>query len=960
LASSEGSAGARGPRAFFIPLFRPFADDLAEGLLGQSADPLDLARTWVLLPGRRAARTLADAFVRRSEGRALLLPRLVPVGDLEDDPASLVDGLDPGPPEIEPLARRVALARLLAANRGLAAPQALAHAAELAAALDTLAIEGVPAAALADALPGADLEGHWRHNAEVLRLLWQAWPAVLAERGRADPALRRNRLLDELAARWAQAPPAHAVVMAGFSAAPPAVARLAGTVARLPRGCLILSGFEAGLDAGDRARIAKTEIHIGHAVARLLEGARIAPGEVRSWPHRAPELAGSSPARAEKVARALAPAGFAAPRAPAPLEGVRMVEAATVGEEALVIAIAMRQVVKRPGTTAALVTPDRALARRVAVQLGRFGIDLDDSAGEPLAATLPGSLFLAIAEAAAERFAPVALLALLQHPLVAAGDGRLGWLNRVRELDRRGLRGLRPAPGLGGVTARLGPPGPLRDWWVETVTPMLAPAEAPLTHAAAVVAAVREVAGTLAGPALWEHEAGRALAQLLDGLDGARADLVGLPLEPPHWPALLAGLMADVTVRPAWRRHPQLMILGPLEARLQQADLMIAAGLDEGVWPGVPAPDPFLPPALRRALGLPGPAVRTGLAGLDLAGVLGAREVLLTRSLSRRSAPAVASRFWQRLVAANGGLADTGALSPSRAALLAAARGLDRPQIPILLPRPEPAPQPAARPRTIRVTDVAQLRADPFSFYARRILKLEPLDPLDADPTAGDRGSAAHRILERWLAAPSLRPEDIAGLVDAELARLGDRPDLAALWRPRVLRAVEWAVGEIARDDGWAPIAAEAEGRLERQGIALVGRADRVDEGEEGFRITDYKTGSLPRVADVEALWDCQLALLAAMAEAGAMEGVPAGPVVALDYWRLGGGRKPGEARPALGRSRDAARLAAYKAAALAEFDQLARAFLLGSRPFTAKLHQVHGRRFRTYDLLARVAEWRR
>ena len=940
---------------------------------------MQLARVLVLLPSRRAERALTEAFVRLSDGKALLLPRMAPAGDIDADEAlgsfaDSLDGVADIAPEMPARARRLALAKLLARGRGLPGAEALVLAGQLAIALDTLEIEGKTTLDVREAVPAAMLEEHWRVNAELLDALLHGWPDVLAARGRMDGAARRNRLLALLADRWSRTPPDHPVVLAGFASAPPAVARLARVVARLPRAMLVLPGLDSAIDADTWALIGGgIETHPQFGMARLLAIAGLSPQEADIWP-AAPGVEGSSPARGQLVARAMIPATLsgarAEPASAAALSGLRMVEAASPAEEALAIAIALRQVVERPGRSAALVTPDRSLARRVTVQLKRFGIDIDDSAGVALGDTLPGSLLIAIATAAGERFAPVPLLALLQHPLVRAGERRLPWLNAVRALDLLALRGLRPAPGLDGIARRLKTARPadkarasvVHDWWAAEVVPTLAALQPVASDGWALVQTIRTVAEALAGPAIWSGDSGRALAQFLDGLGECEADLSALPVGADDAAAVLSALMRGETVRPRWRRHPQLAIWGPLEARLQSADLLIMGGLNEGVWPGTPAPDPFLAPAIRRALGLPGLARRTGMQAHDFAMGLGVPEVLLTRSARESGAPSVPSRFWQRLEASAGSRPDSGDLAPSGAALLQAARSLCR-SAHVRFDRPAPSPPAADRPRKLSVTEVSGLKADPFAFYARHMLKLKPLDPRDAEPTGGDRGTVVHRIMERWLNGDQARmPLD--ALVDEEMAKLGDRPELAALWRPRVMRMANFVLQTLASEADWTPFAIERRGALERFGVTLTGQADRIDRSRSSdgpcarLRIVDYKTGALPSVKDVAGLWQTQLALLAFLAEEGGFPDVPQGDVVKLDYMHLSGGSKPGSVRPGLGQKATLQELADHKDKAVADYRDLVGRYLLGDSPFTAKQNMVHGRRYQDYDLLARVAEW--
>ncbi len=970
-------AGAERARLFTIAPWRPFADDLAAGLLAEYPQPLALSRVLLLLPTRRSIRAILDAFLRESEGRALLLPRMVAAGDLDSMDGGSLDG---GPlfgtlsgeaelrPALAPRGKRLALARLLAAG-GRNAAEALALGQRLGDALDTLEIEGKSAADLADAVPDGDLQQHWRKNAEILALMQRQWPALLEARGLMDATHRRNLQFEALAARWRHSPPAHPVLMAGFAAAPPAVARLAHQVARLPQGRLLLPGLDLAMPEEAAALLAPDaegralETHPQFGMHALLRAAGLAAGEALPWPHRSAR-AGGHEARSALISRSMRPAGFdLRPTTPSgdSTSGLRMIEAANPAEEALLIALAMRQVVERPGLTAALVTPDRALARRVAVQLSRFAIEIDDSAGTPLDATAPGSLLVALATAAGERFAPVALLALLQHPLALAGEGRLPWLARVRALDLHALRGIRPGPGLAGVARRLHRaevPAELRDWWAEQATPLFAALDPLPQTAEHLLDSLRRVAEALVGGQLWAGDSGRALARFFDSIEESRADLARLPVTAGDAAPFVAGLLREETVRPRWSLHPQLHIWGPLEARLQTADLMILGGLNEGVWPAMPAPDPFLAPAIRRALGLPGLARRTGLQAQDFVAALGGREALLTRSSRAGSAPSIPSRFWQRLAAAAGGLADSGDLLPASAALLAAARALDRPDSTPPPARPAPAPPVAARPKKISVTDVAMLKADPFSFYAKRILRLAPLEAHDAEPTAGERGQAVHSILEKLLAEGLPPPPRPRQLIDRELRDLGDRPELAALWRPRVERMVEWAVAAIAADREWQPVAFERQAKMDLGGVTLIGRIDRLDRSGPRLRVVDYKTGAVPKVGDVESLYQTQLALLALLTHAGCFGDFGDARVAELCYWGLSGGVAPGKIQRALGARATEADTAAHIEAARADFLELAGRFLRGDRPFEAKLNMVYGRRFRDYDHLARVAEW--
>src|SRR5207247_10922809 len=117
----------------------------------------------------------------------------------------------------------------------------------------------------------------------------------------------------------------------------------------------------------------------------------------------------------------------------------------------------------------------------------------------------------------------------------------------------------------------------------------------------------------------------------------------------PEWPALLGAMIATEMLRPRFGRHPRLSIWGPLEARLQRADLLVLGGLNEGTWPPSVETGPWLNRPMRTALGLPQPERRIGLSAQDFASALAAGRVLLTRAEREGGAPTVPSRWLARL-----------------------------------------------------------------------------------------------------------------------------------------------------------------------------------------------------------------------------------------------------------------------------------------------------------------------
>jgi ATP-dependent helicase/nuclease subunit B len=947
------------PKVFTIPPHRAFADALAAGLIARfGQERTGLARGIVLVPNNRAARAIQDAFVRRSAG-GLLLPRLVPVGDPEVDEriggALEPLGEAPVPPAIAPELRLMLLARLVQLHLGADAAEALRLAEDLARTLDQLLIEEIEPARLADfAADLPELSLHWQKSLDQLRLILLDWPEILRDRAVIDLAERRNLLLGAVARRWKERPPAGFVCAAGVTTAAPAVARLLGVVARLDEGMAVLPALDLELPGEEWDALASIETHPQFHLKLLLDRMDVARGEVVRWRWGGGRDAPA--ARSRAIANAMAPARFTEKwqrlkPAERRLTGVRALELADPAEEAQAIALALREALEEPGRTAALVTPDRALARRVSAHLRRWGVEADDSAGRPLAQTPPGTLLLAAAAAAAERFAPVPLLALLKHPLVMAGPERLDWLDGVRQLDLA-LRGPRPPAGLAGIAAHL--EGSLAAWW-NGAAPLLAPLEAAFAAEKGLgplLAALREAVSRLAGDAAWSGPAGRAAAELLADLEAAAGEGPERALAR-HLPAMIERLMAAVAVRPPYGQHPRLAIWGLIEARLQHADLVVLGGLNEGVWPALPPPDPWLAPRLRADLGLPSLERRIGLSAHDFACALGARQVLVTRARRDTRAPAIASRFWLRMEAMTGGVTRAPGLRKWAVAI-------DRPSAHRPASRPAPSPDPGQRPATISVTEVDRLKADPYAFYARKMLGLKPLDPVDADPSAAWRGSAVHAVLEAWMKEDDCDPAGLRARAEALLTSQQAHPLMRALWQPRLTEAIAFIAGQVEanRAEGRVPLAAEAAGTCALAGVTLKGVADRIDRlADGGLAIVDYKTGTPPSGRAVRDGYSLQLGLLGLIADRGGFDGIE-GAAACFEYWSLARDRAGalGYVKSPVG-GRSGIEPGEFTEMAARNFIWVAAQWLTGTAPFTAKLHPEYAP-YGEYDQLMRLDEW--
>jgi ATP-dependent helicase/nuclease subunit B len=924
-------SAAAAPHVCTISPDRPFLATLAKGLVALAGgDPLRLPRMTVLLPTRRAARSLREAFLRLTgegsdPGAPLLLPRMRPIGDLESDEFEAGDDETLAiPPAIPELRRRLLLTRLVlewsegSDEQALLPGQAAALAAALARLIDAAATEGASFADLEKLAP-LDLAEHWQIVLRFLDILPRHWPAILAQEGALDPSERRNRLLLRQAEQWWRSPPRDPVIAAGLTGGIPALEELARVVAGLEHGMVILPGLDrhAAPDIWDA--IADDPAHPQYLSMRLLRALNLTADDVRDW---IPGPAGERSARLHLVSEALRPANVTdawrnlGPEPPEALAGLSRYDCGSPQQEAVTIALLLRRKLEEPGATAALITPDRELARRVAAELRRWKIDIDDSAGLPLARTPPGAFLRLVLDMAASELAPVPLLAALKHPLAAGGLAPEEFRELARRLEAK-IRGPRPAPGLAGLRAALGEKEFELRRFVDRLEACLGELPALLAArdtsvvelATAHIAAAERLAasGDESGVArLWREAAGEVAAGFCHDLLDAARDFPHLPGR--HYPALFEALAGGAVVRPAYGRHPRLAIWGLVEARLQQADLIVLGGLNEGTWPGPVPTDPWMSRQMRQEFGIPLPERSIGIAAHDFAQAMGAPEVALTRAARHEGVPTVPSRWLLRLDAVLRAVGLAGRLGPDPEIAAAAARS-DQPATRRPLPRAEPRPPLVARPRQLPVTDIETWRRDPYAIYAKHILKLKALDELDADPDRADLGIAIHKALAFFVrrypdALPATAGQELLDIGRMSFGELLSRPGAWAFWWPRFERIAAWFVAEERlRRTMLVESRSEVEGRLVIAApggpftiTAIADRIDRLASGE--LVLIDYKTGAVPKKQDIAAAVAVQLPLEGAIAEAGGFS-LPGAPVAALEHWRLGGGNPAGESEPA-------------------------------------------------------------
>ncbi|MCW2308796.1 double-strand break repair protein AddB [Rhodobium gokarnense] len=1030
-----GDCGAR-PRVLTIPPESPFLPTLVRGLFSGELvpgftlddDPLALADVRIFVPTRRAARALRGVFLSELGGRAAILPRITPIGDVDGeddiDEATLADETAL-PPNIGDLERRLVVSRLVLSwtervardlmphiEGEISIPASPADAARLADDLirlmDQVATERADWHRLFSLVP-EDYARYWQISLEFLKIVTEHWPAYLAERGLADPGMHRDRAIETAARRLRDHPPTGPVIAAGSTGSAPATADLLAAIAHLPNGAVVLPGLDRRLgdDAweaiGDREAEAAAPSHPQFGMRQLIARIGIRREDVAALGPENGDADRST--RMRLVNEALRPAeategwrdlGIVDADIADAFAGVALIEARGEEEEALAVAIALREAVAEK-QTAALVTPDRVLARRVARHLLRWEISVDDSAGRPLSGTPPAVLARLLADLALSGFDPVTLLAVLKHPLARFGLSAEDLRHGTRLLEIAVLRGPRTRDGSAGLCAavaalKAGREAPQRhrhravcrlcdaDWdriadlgarIAEALSPLEALGQGPVSVGDLVSAQIQVLNRVLC------DDTG-ALAQLADPAAGTRLagfltelselDVTDFPVAASDWPALLRALMDGIAVRPNIPADPRISIWGPLEARLQSVDRLVLGGLVEGDWPAATRSDPWLSRPMRRDLGLEAPERRIGLAAHDFAQGFGAPRVVLSRSLRKEGAPSVASRWLQRLRAVVGKEADA-AMTARGETYLTFARGLDgssdaaRPVV-----RPEPAPPLAARPASLSVTEIETLIRDPYAIYARHVLRLDPLDEIGGVPDLAERGTVLHAIFADFIrsrvAATPLDGTALDALMEIgrrHFAELEVFPDIHALWWPRFSRIagafLDW---ERARASTLARSFVEIGGSMEialpDAAFRLRGRADRIDVLADGrLALLDYKTGTLPSGKQVDALLSPQLPLEAAMAERGGFDGLPAGTVAEIAYVALKDARAV-DFFQSRGRDGDAEALAAQ---AVAQLAALVAHYRNPATGYRSRARPMFERRFAgDYDHLARVAEW--
>lgn len=1000
--------GKDAPKVWTIPPGTDFLGSLAS-VLAQETGLIDhadaLAEAIIYVPNRRSARALTFAlFDTLGPGRTLLPPDIRTLGDLESEESTPIAeaGLVDLAPPLSAAKQQGALAQLVSAffraeyGRDLPPASALSSARELARLLEQATLGEAPVdwSNLKSLVEQSDLAIHWDDSVRFLSIIAEAWPQWLAENNVSDPFQRRLDAARALAQSWETAPPAAPVVIAGSTGATPAGRLLMKAAMALPKGLIVLPGLDKELSSTALAAVRTSPSHPQFTLVRTLSALGVSLDEVAVWPACAGIEA--QDARRRLVHEALAPAddtadwretleelGKSSASTPAgfalaALKGLSVVELPNEAAEAEAAAILLRGVLTEPGSRAALVTTDAGLARRTGALLARWGVSVPPSAGQPLGRTPAGSLIALCARWVSDPADPVILSAVLKHAFVR--EKTVGAL-----LDLYFLRGVRRWQTFEDL-ARLietrheeerfraySPDDQTRAAaFVRELSALFSELEADFSTLARVsVQAGAQTIAALAGaisatPLPWAGEDGAGASKLLERISEL-GEFLG-EVSPQEFSELIEAECAALTVSLGEPEHPRLSIWGPLEARLQSADLIVLAGLNEGVWPEKTPPDAFLPSRFRAALGLPDTEERLGLSAHDFAQLACAPRVVMLHSARRDDAPAVASRWvWRLRTLVQGALFEKSgaALSGEHADLPEWVRETQSAGIGSLAPgfnvEPRPSRRPGAWPNRLSVTRVDRLQRDPYSIWAEDVLGLRVLDPMNSPMQANLKGTAIHKAIERYdLAGRGGAEARLVELLAEELRRAGegeaDWLGRKAIWED----VANWFDGWAAVRDTRGGLALEASGQLTYDiagaPFVLSAQADRIEIGSTGeVTIVDFKTGSSPTDSMIRAGFDQQMPLQGLIASKGGFKDLAPAPVAALEYVEFKG--KPRARTIGPGKEQD---LTPAKMVTAAEegFQRLIEAYrdpqaVFASAPRVQFVKYDYG-----YNLLARRAEW--
>lgn len=943
-----------------------FVDTLAERFLQKYGDkPEELAQVLFLLPTRRACQNLTDAFIRKRGLVPTVLPRILPIADVDEDEVFLTghsELLEELSPQIDKTERSLIFTRLIMQKPDewglgrISLAQAYALAQNLADLIDLACNENLDFSRISDIVP-AEYAVHWQETLKLLEIITAYWPQILSERGSLDVVERRNQLLKAEISLWKESKTERKIVVAGTTATFPLLKELVETVRNLPNGEVYLYGVDNCLD--DKSWEDVDENHPQFELKELLDYLKISRSSLI-------QIGGKDFSPREMfVAEAMRPATSSAhwrqlssqPISAEAFQGLQFVNCDDLRQEAQAIALIIRHTLQTREKTAALVTTDRNLARRVVSELKKWNITADDSAGQPLGLTPIGAYLRLIINVLVDNFSQISLLSLLKHPFTALGYSYGEFNKTVRRLEYA----IRQKEELSSE----------QQAFLQKVRDLLQPLTdlytSPQVDLAAFFKTHIEIAERLADTdiksgekIIWKGDAGAVAAGFVNEFLN-KAPVLG-SIATNDYAAFFDKLLQGKTVRVRYGMHPRVKILGPIEARLSQFDVTIIGEANEGSWPQIPGADLWMSRPMKKDFGLPSPEKAVGIMAADFAHLLNGKQVYLTRAERVDGTPTAKSRWWLRMETV---LAAVFNEDKEEYAFLydrkysAWAKHLERADVLKRISAPKPKPKVELRPRKLSASGIEMLMRDPYSVFAKYILKLFPLAELDESLEYRDYGNIVHAVIERFNNKyngqyPENARKELLQLGEDEFAAHNVSPDVRSFWWPRFVKTVDWLIDiETKYRPEVALVHNEIKGEMVFDAPAgkftITAKADRIDETKTGgLNILDYKTGKIHSVKSIASGMAPQLPIEALIARNGGYPRIRPKPITSLRYWKLGEEEAvadKGETERAMER-------------VYANIQQLISLFDFESTPYLAKPRPHIAPEYTDYEHLSRFCEW--
>ncbi len=859
-----------------------FTDKIAEFILTRESNPIRIAQTRIILPTKRACRSMKEAFVRKCGDKPLLLPQLTALYEIEDLNECI-------PPAISSTERLFLLARLCMAKPNInTLDEAIKIAMSLTQILDEFYLHEASLEKLEQIVPYKELAIHWNESIEFLDILRQSWPAILQERNKIDAADRRIRLINYLTHKIQSGQMNEPVVLAGFNGAIPAVNKLIKALNNSDNSLILLDGMNNSLDDEGWENVHAN--HYQYDFKKLLKslnrtGESIPSISQNNVPHETLIHEALKPAEQIEEWRSLQLSDDV-------LKNVHRIDCETINEEALTIATLLRQVLETPEKTGALVTNDRFLARRVILEMRRWGVELDDSAGTPLHHTPIGVYLSLLANYGLQDGNGQAAVTLLKHPLAADGQFPSTLRTQIRNAEKEARTNNTK------LSYTLQSDISIFLSYFKENTPI---SFETLLNAHLEAAEILATSSDRSGiERLWQSDAGEQAYRFFSELK-EHAGIIGNIL-PTHYPDTLNLLMSGVSVRPKFGMHPRLDILGPIEARLSHPDVCIIGGLNEGTFPTQPDTGPWLSRPMRTGAGLPPLESEIGTQSMDFAHCFCAKEVYLTRSMKMDGSQTIPSRFLSRIEAVlNGSNIQWEFEKPIISRLI------DKPNSFEKIERPLPIPAKELRPKKLPVTGIEKLMQNPYGIYAQYILNLKKLPELEKYSEGRAFGIAIHAAIENMIKNNNFNFDSNILLkeMEAQLKLLNITDFDLALCQPRLKKMAEFIMNrQIEQVTQTTQTVVESAGTIDFElddgtPFTLTAKADRIDlKKDNSAEIIDYKTGSVPSSTEILKGIKPQLPLEGLILQQGGFSEIKTKTNdIALTFWKIHGKNQGGEVK---------------------------------------------------------------